>query len=98
MVINFDITIFHCVIKNKHLPSLFASFFCSHQFYQNDNLHHTIHQPITFVYFELQPITDKWAEHVALAHARAGTTETIHGRGKLIFLRLWSAFRQTILK
>ena len=24
VVINFDITVFHCVIKNKHLPSLFC--------------------------------------------------------------------------
>ena len=24
VVINFDITVFHCVIKNKHFPSLFC--------------------------------------------------------------------------
>ena len=57
-----------------------------------------IHQPITFDYFEHQLITDKWAKHVASAHARAGTIETILVRRKFAFLRLGSIFRQTIHK
>ena len=46
--------------------------------------------------FEHQPITDKWAERVASAHARDGTIETILVRGKFKFLRLGSVFRRTI--
>ena len=46
--------------------------------------------------FEHQPITDKWADCVASAHARAGTMEAILVRGKFKFLRLGSVFRRTI--
>ena len=57
-----------------------------------------IHQPITFDYFEHQPITDKWAKRVASAHARAGTIETIPVRGKFKLFRLGSIFWQAIHK
>ena len=56
-----------------------------------------IHQSNTFDYFEHQSITDKWAKHVASAHARAGTIETILVRRKFAH-RLGSIFRQTIHK
>ena len=51
-----------------------------------------------FDYFERQPITDKWAERVASAHAGAGTIETILVRGKFSFRRQGSVFRRTVHK
>ena len=39
-----------------------------------------------------------WAKHVASAHARAGTIETMLVRRQFAFLRLGSVFRQTIHK
>ena len=59
VVTNFDFTVFHCVIKSKHLPSLFFHSFIIISFIKVINRTTQIHQPITFDYFEHQPITEK---------------------------------------
>ena len=86
----FDLTVFHCVIKNKHLPSLgsILFFFVNITFIPCVTCATQLHQPIAFDYFKHQPITDKWAERVVSAHARAGTIETMLVCGKFKFLRL----------
>ena len=62
---NLGITVFYCVIKNKHLLSLRIISLQSFVIFSFiKSIIHTsqIHQPITFDYFEHQPITDEMGE------------------------------------
>ena len=77
---------FHCVNKNKHLPSLFSlRSFVIINFIKTIARTTQIHQPITFDYFEHQPITDKWSERVTSAHVRDRTLKTIFVAEKFEF-------------